>query len=589
MKPIYKELFEIGVIIVLIIFVVSLSGLLIINRMINPLILITKAYERVSKRNYTPIAVKSPFREINELATGFDHMVRAINDYQQELLKSQEKIKSLASFPHENPQPVLRFSKDGQLMYANPSSESLLKHLFKGDRRTLAKEELNLFCRNDNGEVCEVKHELDDRVFNFVICPVEEEGYVSVYGRDITERQMMQKQLRQSQKMQAIGQLTGGIAHDFNNMLAAIMGYTELARELNAKNGDERMAKYLGEIYRSSARARDLIAQMLAFSRGAKSSGETIYLKPSVTGAIQMIRATLPSSIEIVKRFDSEAGMIVIDPVQLDQVIMNLCINARDAMDGYGRITLSIENVFIESQPCSSCHETIIGEYTELVVQDNGHGIDSNTIEMIFDPFFTRKEVGKGTGMGLSMVHGILHEHHGHIIVESVPEKGSKFRVLFPKATVAEDVVVEHEHLGSQVNIDKLTGKVLIVDDEQAVGNFVRELLESKGCRVVYESDSREALTWFSMNSENVDVVILDQTMPALSGVELAQVMFQKRPDIPIILYSGYTDDINRERARELGIEYFLDKPLNMDLLIRVMATVLSENHALKPAQANSS
>ena len=257
--------------------------------------------------------------------------------------------------------------------------------------------------------------------------------------RDITEREQLYAQLQQAQKMEAIGHLTGGIAHDFNNMLASIMGFTQLAMDLSEDFENEKLNEYLQEVNQAGERARDLIAQMLSFSR-RDNEKELLPLKLPILikEIVTMLRPMLPSSIGIDYKLDGEVPMVKADPVKIHQVLMNLCINARDALEGHGKITLCLSLTSLDKGICSSCHNPVDGEFVEIIITDDGSGIKKKHLNKIFDPFFTTKEVGKGTGMGLSVVHGIMHDHHGHIILESKPGKGTKFRLLFPAANETE-------------------------------------------------------------------------------------------------------------------------------------------------------
>lgn len=246
----------------------------------------------------------------------------------------------------------------------------------------------------------------------------------------------LQRQLQQAQKMEAIGQLTGGVAHDFNNILASIMGYTELLKDKLAVVGDEKTQRYLEQIYASSERARDLVVKMLTYSRGRGGVGEfeALTLTPLIEESLRMLSSDLPSTIEIDLQLEAEDLAVMTQPVQLQQLVMSLWLNARDAMQGNGRITIGLQRVNSVVVDCSSCHEKFAGDYIQFFVRDTGPGIKPEQLGRIFDPFYTTKQLGtdKGTGMGLAMVHGIMHDHDGHIVVETELEKGTTFNLLFP-------------------------------------------------------------------------------------------------------------------------------------------------------------
>ena len=245
---------------------------------------------------------------------------------------------------------------------------------------------------------------------------------------------VLQKQLQQAQKMEAIGQLTGGIAHDFNNLLASIMGYTELLKDKVNDLGDDKMRHYLEQVYASSERARDLVAKMLMYSRGPVGEFEPLALTPLIKESLKMFGPDLPSSIEIDLQLESDDIAIMTQPAQLQQLLMNLCLNACEAMQGKGRITIGLQRVNSVIAECSSCHEKIDGDYIQFSVTDTGPGIKPEQLGRIFDPFYTTKPLGsdKGTGMGLAMVHGIMHDHGGHIVVDTEKGEGTKFSLMFP-------------------------------------------------------------------------------------------------------------------------------------------------------------
>ena len=282
--------------------------------------------------------------------------------------------------------------------------------------------------------------------------PIQHRGepHVLAMIRDLTERRRVEReraqleaQLRQAQKMEAIGQLTGGIAHDFNNLLTSIMGYVSLAGGRDAALGDTRLAAYLAQAQRSCERARDLIQQMLMFSRGHRGSPRAVALAAVVQGALSTLKAGMPATLEFSVQVDSSVAPVIADPAQVEQVLLNLCINARDATEGVGRVHLGVRHVDADGLLCAGCRQSVSGPAVELFVEDDGHGMTPEVMERIFEPFYSTKETGKGSGMGLAMVHGIVHEHGGHVVVESSPGRGSRFRVVWPALT-------EHEACGGR-------------------------------------------------------------------------------------------------------------------------------------------
>ncbi len=392
--------------------------------------------------------------------------------------------------------------------------------------------------------------------------------------RERGEKEHLQNQLVQARKMEAIGQLSGGIAHDFNNMLSSILGYAGLALERTDDLPKESLDEYLTEVVLAGERARDLVGQMLSFSRTRKGVAARVEIRPIINEAAKMLRFTLPASIELIVDAGDDALAVNMDPVQLQQIIMNLSINARDAMHNKGRLSLSAQRVTISEnhtrQECRSCGEVVAtGNYIELSVKDSGDGIDQELLGRVFDPFFTTKGVGKGTGLGLSVVHGIVHETGGHILVSSMPNEGTIIRLLLPPAEGVpkkEDVtLISRSEIVQKVTE---TAHILVVDDEQSVAGYLKELLSMSGYDVMLASDGIEALELFKRQPEDIDLVITDQTMPKLTGSELSAELLALSPDLPIILCTGYSEDVNEVRAREIGIKGYMHKPVASRMLL---------------------
>jgi PAS domain S-box-containing protein len=402
------------------------------------------------------------------------------------------------------------------------------------------------------------------------------EGRIFIgYLRDITERRRsvedrirLESQLRQAQKMEAIGQLTGGIAHDFNNMLTSIMGYLTMARERTEHYGDARLAKYLDRAERSGQRARDLIAQMLTFSRGQRGEPRALQLGPHLAEAMRLLTSILPSSVEIRSEFARKIPSVQLDPLHVEQVLMNLCINARDAMEGKGTLTLALQPVHGGACVCASCHQPVKGAFVELAVGDTGPGIAPEVLDRIFEPFFSTKEVGKGSGMGLAVVHGIVHEYGGHILVDTAPGLGATVRVWFP-AWFPDTPEADGPDSG-QGSQDAtaapagLHGRVLLAEDEASVREFMQDLLGSWGLAVVSAENGVEACERFAADPTGFDLVVLDQTMPRMTGLEAAAQLLKHRPDAPVILYTGHSEHLTQERIRGAGIRAQARKPLDV-------------------------
>jgi PAS domain S-box-containing protein len=398
--------------------------------------------------------------------------------------------------------------------------------------------------------------------------------------RDITERRMreeerarLEAQLRQAQKMEAIGHLTGGIAHDFNNLLTSILGYIVLGTERQEALGDAKLGKYLDQAQRAAQRARDLIQQMLTFSRGQRGERRALALAPLVTESVKLLRSSLPATVELETEISAGVPRVMSDPVQLEQVLLNLCINARDAMNGTGQIRVGVRQDEFSDAVCASCRQKISGQFVELAVADGGTGIAPDVLDRMFEPFFTTKEVGRGSGMGLAMVHGIVHDHGGHIVVDTEPGRGTTFRLLFaPVAeTSAERGAPEADASAPRKQRPRLAGRVLVVEDEEMVGDFMSEMLANWGLDVTVKRAPIEAEVWYAHDPSRVDLVITDQTMPRLTGVELARRLTGVRPDLPVILYTGYSDAVNDEAMARSGICALLRKPVDADRLLALL------------------
>jgi PAS domain S-box-containing protein len=410
-----------------------------------------------------------------------------------------------------------------------------------------------------------------------------ERPHVLYIGRDIAarkqaeaERLALEAQLRQAQKMEAIGQLTGGIAHDFNNILTSIVGYVTLAAERDGATGDAKLAGYLEQATRSCRRARDLIQQMLTFSRGQRGERRPVDLKKLVTESARLLHSSMPATFDLQTANGESVPLVSLDPVQAEQVLLNLCINARDALQGHGQVRIAVRRAR-HAAVCASCKATVAGEFVELAVSDDGPGIAPEVMERMFEPFYSTKEVGKGSGMGLAMVHGIVHDHGGHLIVETAPGKGATFRALFP-ALGADDGQVEHETLtgfAPPARKALLHGRVLLVDDEEMVRGFMRELLEGWGLEVAVARDGTEAREAFARAPADYDLVITDQTMPRLTGMELAREILAQRPSLPVVLYSGYADAITDAQVQAAGLRALIRKPVEPTALRALLEGLL--------------
>ena len=374
----------------------------------------------------------------------------------------------------------------------------------------------------------------------------------------------IQAQLQQAQKMEAIGTLAGGIAHDFNNILSAVIGYTEIAlADVPAGTSQHRN---LQEVLKAGSRARDLVKQILTFSRQTEQELRPVQIKQIVSETLKLLRASLPTTVKISVDIQSDSAVLA-EPTQIHQVIMNLCTNAAHAMRSKGgQLKVDLSNVelgghFIEQHPYLTP-----GEYTRLRVIDTGHGMEKAIVDRIFDPFFTTKERGEGTGMGLAVVLGIVKSHGGTITVESETGRGSIFNIFLP--VIMQQV--DHE-VRAKTPIATGTERILFIDDEKSLVDLGRQILERLGYNVTIRTSSVEALELFIEQPDKFDLVITDMTMPNMTGDELAEKLMSIREDIPVILCTGYSERISQERAHDLGIKEFILKPIVMrELAVKV-------------------
>jgi PAS domain S-box-containing protein len=411
------------------------------------------------------------------------------------------------------------------------------------------------------------------------------EPHVLVIGRDLserraaeTERARLEGQLRQAQKMEAIGQLTGGIAHDFNNILTSVLGYIVLAQERALSHGDERLLRQLGQAQQAGERARDLVAQMLAFARRKSGRREVLSPGPLLGETVELLRPTLPSSVLLSVESSTEAlPPVSADPVQLGQVLMNLLINARDAVAGSGRVRVGLREAD-GGWRCAACAATVgDGRWVELQVGDDGCGISADVMHRIFDPFFTTKPAGQGSGMGLAMVHGIVHDHGGHVLVDTRVGEGTIFRVMLPAApAAAAPALAAVTRQVPPAASPALRGRALVVEDDDQVGAYLAEQLGAWGLDVVLQADPRAAWHWLQNDPGTVQLVLTDLTMPHLSGLELAQRVHRLRPALPVLLVSADLAAADAQALRESGVQATLAKPIDPADLRRAVADALA-------------
>ena len=395
-------------------------------------------------------------------------------------------------------------------------------------------------------------------------------------ARDITERKSaeeerrkLENQLRQSHKMEAIGTIAGGIAHDFNNILGIIIGNMELA--IDSLDDLNPVRLYLEEIKKASLRASDVVKQLLNFSRKTEQSKEIIDILPIVRESVKLLRSSIPSSIDIQVNIPDSLKTIKADPTQLHQVLINLCTNAAHAMENEGGIlNIELSEVELNAVTSTQFEEIHPGTYVQLSISDTGDGIDSNIKANIFDPYFTTKAMGKGTGMGLAVVLGIVKNHNGAISVYSEPGQGSVFKVLLP---VAEGGIIDREPVSEALPTG--TETILFIDDEEDLANIGRHFLQRLGYNVVAETNPVEALELYRSDPSRFDLIITDMTMPRLSGDQLTREVLKINSKMAVILCTGYSHKIDRERAIEIGAHSYIEKPFDIKKLAALVRNAL--------------
>jgi PAS domain S-box-containing protein len=488
--------------------------------------------------------------------------------------RTEEESLLLATAIEHAAESVIISNRIGTIQYVNPAFEQLSgfsrEDIIGQNFRILRSDKHDKGFYKDMWEVISrgniwsgyITNRMKDntlREFETKISPVQNGSgdivsFVSV-NRDVTQEKVLEAQLQLAHRMQSIGTLAGGIAHDFNNILSAIIGYTELTVDYLEKGSLP--YNNLQEVLEAGERAKDLINQILAFSRQSEQDLKPLQLKLIVKEVLKLIRATLPSTIEIHQDLQSDAAILG-DQIKIHQVLMNLCTNASHAMlEKGGVLSVSLSEVELDSSFIVKHFDIKSGSYLKLSISDTGHGMPARVLEHIFDPFFTTKEKGQGTGMGLSVVHGIAKSHNGTIHVYSEPGEGSTFNVYLP--------IIEKQ-LEQKIRDEKPmptgTEHILFVDDEESLIDMGKQLLVSLGYDVTTRINSIEAFELFKTRPDAFDLVITDLTMPNMTGDELAKKLMAIRPDIPVILCTGFSTRITEEKSKNMGIRAFILKPL---------------------------
>jgi PAS domain S-box-containing protein len=521
------------------------------------------------------------------------YLVHMWRDVTQKLKDEAEKIRLSAAI-EQTTEVVVITDKIGRIQYVNPAFSiktgySRTEAIGQNPRILKSGEHDREFYERMWSTLLEgrawkgqlINRKKDGALFweDATISPVHDgEGQITNFlavKRDISKEKSLERQLQQAMKMEAIGTLSGGIAHDFNNILSVMLGYGQMAKE--RLRVDDPARTDIEQVLQAGDRAVDLVKQILTFSRqDSQEQFKPLSIQHLIKEVIKLLRSSLPVTIELHHSIQSDCHSILADSSQIHQVLMNLCTNAKQAIDGrYGRITVNLSEIHIpEENDELACLLHGPGNYVDLEVSDTGCGMDRKLQERIFEPFFTTKAKDHGTGLGLAVVHGIVKKHGGEIVVNSVEGQGTTFHVYFPVRKVRMDVVQESLGLKYRGGGNE---RIMVVDDEIKIAEVFRRMLGKIGYRVTIFTDSIEAVSTFRKNPDEYDLVLTDMTMPKMTGAELAREILALRPALPVIMTTGFSEIIDMEKAKRLGIKEFLFKPVKKEQLAGVVRKVLTD------------
>ena len=517
-----------------------------------------------------------PLLDENGDLVGYRGVDTNITDRKQ----AADAIADLARFPSENPYPVLRILPDGTISHANPAAARLLADQgLSTDRQAPDDWRQCAETAMKSGTVVRKEFHYGHEIFAFHFSSIADSAYVNVYGVDITEKKDMEAQLRQAQKMEAIGQLAGGVAHDFRNQLTVIQGYASML--LRHPPDQEKNREYLEIIMDAVGRATAITNQLLVFSRRESLHTETVDLNESVKDLHKLIPQMIGEDVRLLTVTSPESCFANVDPGLFQQAIMNLVVNARHAMPGGGELTIEVGHTEVDRKALRGNPDAGGGPQAVVTVSDTGSGMDAKTLEKIFDPFFTTKEVGVGTGMGLAMVYGFVGQSGGFIQVDSKPGRGSTFRLHFPLLHHAEASTDSTPH----PEIDPLPQgdeTLLVVEDEKAVRHMVVEVLRECGYTVLEAGNANEALPLGEHYEGRIDLLVTDVIMPRMTGVDMSQRLRRVRPDMPVLFLSGYGDsEITRGTLKQPGTE-LLAKPIDNMALAQTVRRMLDRANSTR-------
>ncbi len=526
-------------------------------------------------------------RQLRNMLDDLNHEITERNAIEIELRESKERLIAILQ---AIPDPLVVYDNNGFPLYLNPSFTKVFgwtQEEFEGTRIPFVPKEEEEITREKIVEIYKTGKpvqletarlttegkKLSIHLSAAIIKDVSQNHSGLVVSlTDISERKKMEDELRHAHKMESIGTLTGGIAHDFNNILSIIVGNSELALENVHPSHPTRLN--LEEIKSASLKASGIVKQLLSFSRKTEQHHRPIHIGPVIIDTLNLLRSTIPTTIEIRQNISTKNKTILADPIQMNQIIMNLCINSSHEMDREGGIIEITVDAVTRTPKGADSSDFLQKEYVRLQVSDNGHGIEPEIIGRIFDPYFTTKDIGKGSGMGLAVVHGIVKNHGGTISVENIPDSGVTFTILFPAINKRPQVTATAK--------DPLpTGNetILIVDDEESIVKMTRRMLEQLGYSAEGRTHPKDALQLFRENPDHFDLIISDMTMPEMSGITLAQKIKDIAPDIPVIICTGHNPHPDKKSAEETTISAYVTKPILMHDLANTLRRVLEGEH----------